>query len=112
MRAAAAPVLAALALAGCGGAPEGAALQKQEQARAAELAKLKGWDRMFQPDAAMAAANQFGFRVIRYATAPQGYRAVGGPVMISSSPAGVTNQVSFLGSGATEQRMDAIAFDL
>ncbi|WP_448663330.1 hypothetical protein ACG3SL_01255 [Sphingomonas sp. CJ20] len=112
MRAAAVLFPAALALAGCGGAPEGAALQKQEQARAADLGAVSGWARAFQPDVAVSAANQFGFRAAPYAPAKQGFVSIGGPVTIANSFAPKPNQVAFAARGAAADKVDSIAFTL
>jgi len=111
MRARYALLLAPLALAGCG-APSGETLQKQEQARAAEVEKLEGWDRAFQPDVAVGAANQFGFRPTPYAPAGDGFASTGGPVTIANSFASKPNAVGFAARGATAERVDTITFDL
>lgn len=100
-----------LALAACGG-ESGESLQAKEKARAEELAKLQGWDRAFHPDAVIAAANQFGFRLISYSAVPGGYRAVGEPANVSTSPDGVTNQAMFTATGATKEKVDALSFEL
>ncbi|ATY32438.1 hypothetical protein [Sphingomonas psychrotolerans] len=110
----AALLLAPLALAGCGGAPsqDGAALQKHEQARAADLAKVTGWARAFQPDVAVAGANQFGFHAPAYAAAKQGFISVGTPVMVTDTAAKKPNSVGFAAMGKTAERIDTLAFDL
>lgn len=114
MRTAAALMLAALALAGCGGASggdKGQALQKQEAARAAELGKISGWERAFQPDVAIGAANQFGFHAPAFAAAGTGFASKGGPVMIANSAAKKPNAVSFAATGKAADKVDTIAFD-
>lgn len=112
IRAAATLSLAALALAGCGRASQGEAVQKQEQARAAEVAKASGWDRAFRPDVALAAANQFGFRPSPYAAAANGFASTGGPVTIANSFAKAPNRISFAARGAAADKLDRIAFAL
>jgi hypothetical protein len=108
-------LLVPLALAGCGGASsDGVALQKQEQTRAADLAKVDGWDRAFQPDVAVGAAKQFGFNPKPYAGMPEAsieFRSIGGPIVIANSAAKTPNTVSFAATGAAE-KVDKIAFDL
>lgn len=110
----AALLLAPLALAGCGGAPsqDGAVLRKQEQARAADLAKVTGWEHAFQPDVAIAAANQFGFHAPAYGPAKNGFASIGTPVLVSDSGAKAPNRAGFAATGATADRIDALAFDL
>ena len=113
MRTAAALVLAALALAGCGGASsDGVALQKQEQTRAADLAKVNGWDRAFQPDVAVGAANQFGFHAPAYGPAKQGFVSIGTPVTVTDTAAKKPNSVAFDASGKTAERVDMLRFQL
>jgi hypothetical protein len=117
MRAGAALLLASLALAGCSGAPadQGTALQKQERTRAADVAKVNGWDRAFQPDVAVGAARQFGFNPKPYAGMPQAsidYRSTGGPVVIANTAAKTPNTVSFTATGSSAEKVDKIAFDL
>jgi hypothetical protein len=101
-------------LAGCGGAAseQGAALQKREQARAAELGQVRGWERAFQPDVAIGAANQFGFHAPAYAPAKQGFASIGTPVTITDTAADKPNRVAFDASGATAERVDTLAFRL
>jgi hypothetical protein len=114
MRTGAVLLLASLALAGCGGAPsnQGAVLQKQEQARAADLATVNGWERAFQPDVAVAAANQFGFHAPAYAAAKDGFLSIGTPVMVTDTAAKKPNSVGFSAKGKTAERIDTLAFDL
>ncbi|AQR75267.1 hypothetical protein [Sphingomonas sp. LM7] len=114
MRNGAVLLFAALALAGCGGAPsqDGVALQKQEQARAADLAKVNGWQRAFQPDVAVSAANQFGFHAPVYGPTKQGFASIGTPVMVSDSAAKQPNAVGFAATGKAADRIDAFTFDL
>ena len=114
MRRGAALLLASLALAGCGGAPskDGAALQKQEQARASELAKVNGWSRAFQPDVAIAAANQFGFHAPAYGPAKQDFASIGTPVIVSDSAARKPNSAGFAATGNAVDRVDLMKFDL
>jgi hypothetical protein len=114
MRLGAALLLASLALAGCGGAPanEGAALQKQEQARAKELGQVRGWERAFQPDAAIGAANQFGFHAPAYGAAKSGFASVGTPVMVTDTATKKPNSVAFEATGKATDRVDALAFRL
>jgi hypothetical protein len=113
MRAAAAFILVSLALAGCGGASsDGVALQKQEQTRAADLAKVNGWDRAFQPDVAVGAANQFGFHAPAYGPAENGFASVGTPVMVTDTAAKKPNSVAFDATGKAAERVDALRFQL
>ncbi len=112
MRLPAALFLAALALAGCGRASQGDAVRKQEEARAAEVAKATGWDRAFQPDVAVGAANQFGFRPSAYTAAKQGFASVGGPVTIANSYAKKPSTIAFAATGGAADKVDSIAFDL
>jgi hypothetical protein len=109
----AAPALLTLGLlAAC--SPSGQAVQKQETARAAELDKLKGWDRAFEPDAAIAAANQFGYRNDAYAAAKAGpgFVSTGTSPMIAGSTAASPNQTNFVASGAAADKIDRMAFTL
>ena len=114
MRAGAALLLASLALAGCGGAPsnQGVALQKQEQNRAAELGQVRGWERAFQPDVAIGAANQFGFHAPVYGPAKDGFVSIGTPVTVTDTAAKKPNSVGFAAKGKTAERVDILAFDL
>jgi len=114
MRAGAALFAASLALAGCGGAPSknGAALQKQEQARAADLARVDGWERAFQPDVAIGAANQFGFHAPAYGPAKDGFLSIGTPVTVTDTAAKKPNSVGFAAKGKAAERIDTLAFDL
>ncbi|UZK65927.1 hypothetical protein [Sphingomonas sp. M1-B02] len=112
MRLPAALLLAVALTAGCKPAPSGPTLQAKEAARAGEVAKLTGWDRAFTPDAALGAANQFGFRPTPYAAAEGAYRSSGGPVMISSSGSAKPNRIAFAASGKAADKIDTIAFDL
>lgn len=110
----AALLLAPLALAGCGGTPaqDGAALQKQEQGRAGDLANTRGWERAFQPDVAIGAANQFGFHAPAYGPARQGFASIGTPVMVTDTAAKKPNAVGFAATGKAAGRIDTFAFDL
>jgi hypothetical protein len=106
-------LLAPLVLAGCGGAPsQGAALQQQEQARASELSDVRGWERAFQPDVAIGAANQFGFRAPEYGPAKQGFASIGTPVMVTDTAARKPNSVAFEATGKAAERVDTLAFRL
>jgi len=109
----AAPALLVLGLlAAC--SPSGQSVQKQEATRAAELDKLKGWDRAFEPDAAVAAANQFGYHNAPYAAAKTGtgFASTGTSPMISGSAAASPSQTNFLASGAAADKIDRLAFTL
>ncbi len=114
MRTGAALLIASLALAGCGGAPSknGAALQKHEQARATELGQVRGWERAFQPDIAIGAANQFGFHAPAYGPAKGGFVSIGTPVTVTDTAAKKPNSVGFAAKGKAAERIDILAFDL
>ncbi len=112
MRAPAPFLLATLALAGCNAAPKGPSVHEQEAARATQVDRLKGWDRMFQPDVAHGAANQLGLHPTDYAAAAGGFESKGGPVTISNSFARAPNQVAYTASGKAAGTIDAFAFDL
>ena len=106
--------LVALALAACKPAvDEGRERQKQEQVRASEVKQLRGWERAFQPDVAVGAANQFGFRAPAYAAAAGSFASVGATNPITDAPAGKKpNTVGFEAKGAAADRVDTIAFRL
>jgi hypothetical protein len=108
----AAVLLACMALAGCGGVKTGEVRQKEERARAAQVAKLSGWNRAFQPDVAIGAANQFGFRATPFAPAQGGFASIGGPVTIANSYARKPNAIAFEARGAKADRVDSIRFRL
>jgi hypothetical protein len=99
-------------LAGCNAQPSGQALQKQEATRAAQVAKLSGWDRAFTPDVAVGAANQLGFKAPAFAATGAEYRTAGGPVTIGSSFGKTPSRVAFKAKGAAADKIDAMAFDL
>jgi hypothetical protein len=114
MRFAAALLLPVVLLAGaCNGTSAQPTIKEKEEARAAELAKLNGWDKLFgAPDAAVGAANQFGFRPTPYAAVDNVYRSTGGPVMIAGSMATEPSRVSFAAEGPAATKVSTIRFGL
>jgi hypothetical protein len=107
------PLLTACLLAGCNGTPAQPTIKEKETARAAEMAKLKGWDRFFgAPDATIGAANQFGFHAPAYAASGHVWRSTGGPTTIAGSEAKVPNRVWFTAEGPGATQVDTIRFDL
>jgi hypothetical protein len=104
---------AGLLAAGCTPAPAEKSIKEKEAARAAEVARLKGWDKLFAaPDATIGAANQFGFRATPYAASGHVWRSTGGPVMIAGSFAKQPNRVTFAAEGPSATQVDTIRFDL
>jgi hypothetical protein len=112
IRSAALLLATGIALAGCGERVTGEQRQQQEQVRAAQLGKLSGWVRAFQPDVAVGAANQFGFHAPAYAAADGGFASKGGPVTIANSFAKRPNAIAFAATGKAADKVDTIAFDL
>jgi hypothetical protein len=117
----AAPILltACLLATGCTPAPSGPtpaqqkSIKDRETSRQAEVDSLKGWNRLFgAPDAAIGAANQFGFRPTPYASTGDSWQSTGGPVMIAGSEAEKPNTVSFAAEGPDAATVDTIRFDL
>jgi hypothetical protein len=86
----------------------------QQEANAAEATKaLKGWDRAFGvPDAAVGAANQFGFQAGAYTAADGGFGTSGKQILMSNSNAKTPNRASFAATGAHAGRIDKLAFTL
>jgi hypothetical protein len=106
---------AGLLAAGCTAEPVPAekSVKEKEEARATEVASLKGWDKLWSaPDAAIGAANQFGFRATPYASVGEGWRSTGGPVMIAGSAAEKPNRVAFTAEGPSDTQIDTLTFDL
>ncbi len=102
---------ACLLAAGCKPATSEPSVHEQEAARAKQIEDLKGWSRAFDaPDAAVGAANQFGFRPTAYAAAGKGFESRGGPVLIASGDK--ASQVSFAATGAIADKVDRIEFAL
>jgi len=118
-RSAAALLLASsLLLAGCGVLPGGKkeqSITEKDTARAVEVAKLDGWNKLFDaPDRTIPIVNQFGYR------APD-YKATGGmPAFattgidstISDSLAKAPNKTGFEASGASAKQLDTLRFSL
>jgi hypothetical protein len=102
-----------LLAAGCNRTPEQQTIKQKEEARTAEVAKLNGWDKLWSaPDAAISAANQFGFHAPAYAAAGHSWRSAGGPVMIAGSMSDKPNRVAFVAEGADAKQVDTLTFDL
>lgn len=102
-------------LAGCNATNgNGDSLRKKEETRAAEVAKLSGWDRLYgAPDATVSGVNQFGFKAPAYAPAKDGgFASESLPVTIANSFAKATNQVRFAATGATATQIDQVRFTL
>lgn len=111
----AAPLLlpALLLAAGCSPAPADKSVKEMEKERSVEVAGLNGWTKLFSaPDAAIGAANQFGFRAPPYAATSRDWRSAGGPVMISGSTAAAPNRVTFAAEGPSATQVDTLTFDL
>jgi hypothetical protein len=88
-------------------------VKENESVRQAEVDALKGWSKLFgAPDAAIGAANQFGFRATPYASIGHLWQSTGGPVMIAGSQAEKPNTVSFAAEGPDGANVDTIRFDL
>ncbi|MFZ5747986.1 MAG: hypothetical protein ACOY45_10095 [Pseudomonadota bacterium] len=110
-----APVLAGLLLAGCGAAKREPSITEKDAARAAELAKHQGWDKLFVgTQQTIAIANQFGYRNGEYAAAKDGsgFASTGATPAISSSYAKAPNTTGFTATGASADRLDRLVFTL
>jgi hypothetical protein len=107
-------LLPALALlAACGGQPTGEAVQKEEADRAAAVEKMQGFDKAFDsPETAVAAANQFGFRVDGYKQAGLRWQAAGQPIFVAETVAKNPNRAIFFASGAGQAKLDTMRFTL
>jgi hypothetical protein len=102
-----------LLAAGCKPAPAEKSIREKEAERSAEVARITGWDKFWKaPDAAVGAANQFGFRATPYAASGHVGRSTGGPVMLAGSTAAKPNQASFAAEGPSATQVDTIRFDL
>lgn len=102
----------AAVLAGCGTA---GSIRQQEEARANEVAPLKGGTRMFGavPET-IAGVNQFGFRAGEYKATggTPAYRVTGNPITITRTLADKPNQVEFVGTGNSADAFDQLRFTL
>ncbi len=111
MRLAFALPLACLALAACG-SPEPTVLENEAE-RAAAVADLTGWDRLFGvPEEAIAFANQFGFAAKPYAADGGTFLSTGTPITLSQSDAAQPNTGSFEAAGANARTLDRVVFTL
>ncbi|WP_343752351.1 hypothetical protein [Sphingomonas japonica] len=86
---------------------------ENEADRAAAVADLKGWDRLFGvPEEAVGHANQFGFRAGDYAQDGSSWLTTGSPVTVSQSDATMPNTATFEGAGISANALDRIVFTL
>ncbi|MES2441254.1 MAG: hypothetical protein V4574_00360 [Pseudomonadota bacterium] len=108
--------LAALATAGCGGAKPDASATANAQAPMGnalldpdkELARR--WDKLFSdPAAAVAAANEFGYKAGPYAASGTTFGATG-EQLLPDAKAPVTVRTRFAATGAAAGRVDAVTF--
>ncbi|WP_343520806.1 DUF6030 family protein [Sphingomonas sp.] len=109
-RAALLPALALLAA--CGG-QTGEQVQAEEAKRAEVVANLKGIERAFDsPETAVAAANQFGFRIDGYRQSGLRWQAAGEPIFVADTQAKAPNRARFVAMGPDQSKIDTMRFTL
>jgi len=118
-RSAAALLLASsLLVAGCGvlpGSKKEQSITEKDAARAAELAKLEGWSKLFDaPDRTIPIANQFGYHAPEYKATggTPAFASTGTDAKISNSFAKAPNTTGFAASGASANQLDTLRFSL